>query len=203
MKIETNRSLKVLMIDNFDSFTFNLVHFLENLGASVEVKRNNEININEIIESNPTHIVLSPGPGSPENSGVCIKVVEQLKGVIPILGVCLGHQVIGQVFGAKVCRASKIMHGKTSSIIHRSKGLFKNIPQTFKATRYHSLTLDAESLPKKITQTAWSFDSDKNRQVLTGIEIEGLNLYGVQFHPESVASEYGETLLKEFLMSKV
>ncbi|PCI65640.1 MAG: aminodeoxychorismate/anthranilate synthase component II [Gammaproteobacteria bacterium] len=191
------------MIDNFDSFTFNLVHYLEALGAVVEVKRNNDICIAEIIKLNPSHIVLSPGPGNPSDSGVCTEIVKQLKGVIPILGVCLGHQVIGQVFGAKVCRASNIKHGKTSSIIHNSKGIFKNIPQTFNATRYHSLTLDTEDLPIKITKTAWCFDNDKNNKVLMGIEIEGLNLYGVQFHPESIASEYGETLLNEFLMSKV
>jgi len=190
------------MIDNFDSFTFNLVHFLENLGASVEIKRNNEINIKEIIESNPTHIVLSPGPGSPDNSGVCIKVVEQLKGVIPILGVCLGHQVIGQVFGAKICLAPKVMHGKVSSISHNAKGIFKKLPQKFNATRYHSLTIDLKSLPSEITKTAWSSDKDENNEVLMAIEVEGLTLYGVQFHPESVASEYGETLLKEFLKSK-
>ncbi len=199
----TKNRIKVLIIDNFDSFTFNLVHYFEKLGASVEVKRNNETNIKEIIESNPSHIVLSPGPGVPNDSGICIEIVKQLKGTIPILGVCLGHQVIGLVFGAQVCSASKVMHGKTSNITHNAKGLFKNIPQAFSATRYHSLTLDPKSLPTEITKTAWSFDDDKNNEVLMGIEIEGLNLYGVQFHPESIASEYGESLLKEFLKSKV
>ncbi len=189
------------MIDNFDSFTFNLVHYLEKLGANVDVKRNNEISINEINQLKLSHIILSPGPGTPSDSGICIELVKQLKGVIPILGVCLGHQVIGQVFGAQVCRAPKVMHGKVSNISHNAIGIFKNVPQAFNATRYHSLTLDPESLPTEITKTAWAFDNDK--EILMGIEIEGLNLYGVQFHPESVASEYGEVLLKEFLKSKV
>ncbi|MFT6734491.1 MAG: anthranilate synthase component 2 [Polaribacter sp.] len=198
---KTNNPLKILMIDNFDSFTFNLVHYLQKLGALVEVKRNNEINIEEIIKLTPSHIILSPGPGSPSNSGICRELVNQLKGKIPILGVCLGHQVIGQEFGAKVSQSSKVMHGKTSNINHNEKGLFKNLPKTFYATRYHSLVL--ESLPKEITKTAWCFDNDEKKEVVMAIEVEELSLYGVQFHPESVASEYGETLLRAFLLSKV
>jgi anthranilate synthase/aminodeoxychorismate synthase-like glutamine amidotransferase len=135
---KTNNPLKVLMIDNFDSFTFNLVHYLQKLGALIEVKRNNEISIEDIINYAPSHIILSPGPGAPGDSGICRELVSQLKGKTPILGVCLGHQVIGEEFGAKVSLAPKVMHGKTSNINHNEKGLFRNLPKTFYATRYHS-----------------------------------------------------------------
>ena len=188
------------MIDNFDSFTFNLVHYLEKLNASVVVKRNNDISIKEIKSLNPSHIILSPGPGEPSDSGVCIEIVERLKGAIPILGVCLGHQVIGQAFGAKVCKATKVVHGKTSKIHHMENGIFKDIPQPFVATRYHSLVLDNSSLSAPTTKTAWCFDSEE--EVIMAIEIKELNLFGVQFHPESIASEFGETLLLNFLNYK-
>ena len=195
------KQIKVLMIDNFDSFTFNLVHYLEKLGVKVEVKRNNEIAIEEIKKLNPSHIVLSPGPGSPDDSGVCIDIVKQLKGVFPILGVCLGHQVIGSELGAKVEKASIVMHGKASIIHHTEKGLFKNLSQGFKATRYHSLLLKNIKFNKDLIKTAWCFDEGK--EVVMAIEVKGLSLFGVQFHPESVASEYGELLLLNFLKIRI
>ena len=185
------------MIDNFDSFTFNLVHYLESLNAKVVVKRNNEITTEDIKRLNPSHIVLSPGPGKPKNAGICTEVVKTFQGLIPILGVCLGHQVIGEVFGAKVVKASKVKHGKTSTIYHDGKSLFKDIPQEFKATRYHSLTLSRQSLGERVMKTGWCFDEED--EVIMAIEVNELSLYGVQFHPESIASSFGDTLLSNFL----
>ncbi|MGB0495265.1 MAG: anthranilate synthase component II [Kangiellaceae bacterium] len=191
----------VLMIDNFDSFTFNLVHYLESLNAKVTVKRNNEVTLKEIQKLKPSHIVISPGPGTPDDAGISLALVNKFKGVVPILGVCLGHQVIAQEAGAVVGRAQTVMHGKTSRVNHKSVGVFKNLPQGFNATRYHSLVIDQGYLPKELEVTAWSGDYNHHTSEIMGIEIKNLNLYGVQFHPESVASEHGQVVLKNFLLT--
>ena len=193
-------SKKILMIDNYDSFTFNLVHYLEQLDAQIIVKKNDEISIEQIKKLAPSHIVISPGPCTPNEAGISLSIVEHFKAQIPILGVCLGHQVIGQSLGAKVVSADKIMHGKTSSIFHNGKGVFKGLPQGFKATRYHSLVLDRNSLPDELEITAWTEDSDGEIEAIMGIKHKSYPLQGVQFHPESVLSESGLELLGSFVV---
>lgn len=196
--IDINPS-KVLMIDNYDSFTFNLVHYLEQLGTAVIVKKNDEITISQITELAPTHIVISPGPCTPNEAGISLNLIDKLKGKVPILGVCLGHQAIGQSFGAKVIRAKKIMHGKTSKIIHSDSGLFSGLPQKFIATRYHSLVLDENGLPDCIEITAWTEDSSGGMEAIMGIKHKAFDIEGIQFHPESVLSEKGLELLARFI----
>ncbi len=184
----------LLMIDNYDSFTYNLVQYLAEIGQEVEVVRNDKISIEEINKLNPQYIVISPGPCTPNEAGISLELIEAFKGKIPILGVCLGHQSIGQAFGGKIVHAQTIMHGKTSKISHNNKGVFRGIKNPFIATRYHSLVIDRESLPDCFDITAWTDDNE-----IMGIKHKDLPIEGVQFHPESILSEYGHDLLKNFL----
>ena len=184
----------LLMIDNYDSFTYNLVQYLAEIGQEVKVVRNDKISIEEINKVNPQYIVISPGPCTPNEAGISLELIDAFKGKIPILGVCLGHQSIGQAFGGKIIHAQTIMHGKTSKISHNNKGVFKGIKNPFIATRYHSLVIDRESLPNCFDITAWTDDNE-----IMGIKHKELAIEGVQFHPESILSEYGHDLLKNFL----
>lgn len=186
----------ILLLDNYDSFTYNLVQYLAELGAQVQVYRNDAISIKKVQRMRPKGIVLSPGPGRPENAGIMNELVARLAGTIPILGVCLGHQSIAQVYGGKITYARRLMHGKTSEIHHNRTTLFQGIPSPFVATRYHSLVVDLDSLPDEFTLTAWTGDG-----VVMGIEHVKLPLYGVQFHPESILTRCGMDLLKNFLES--
>lgn len=185
----------ITLIDNYDSFTYNLVHFLGELGAKVKVYRNNVITVDEVFSENPAGILLSPGPCDPDRAGICLELVKRAAlSNMPVLGVCLGHQAIGQVFGGKVVRASQLMHGKTSKINHSGEGLFRDLPNKFLATRYHSLTIDPDSIPDCLDVTATTDDG-----VIMGLSHKTLPLHGVQFHPESIASEHGHRLLENFL----
>ena len=188
----------ILMIDNYDSFTFNIVQYLGELGADVVVKRNDEVSIDEIEKLNPDRIVISPGPCTPNEAGVSIDVVKNFYQKKPILGVCLGHQTIGQAFGGKIVSAKRIMHGKTSKINHDGDYLFENIQQNFTATRYHSLVIDEKSLPDSLIITART-DESENESEIMGIRHKKYRLFGVQFHPESILTEYGHKLLENFL----
>ena len=184
----------LLMIDNYDSFTYNLVQYLAEIGQEVKVVRNDKISIEEINKLNPQYIVISPGPCTPNEAGISLELIEAFKGKIPILGVCLGHQSIGQAFGGKIVHAQTIMHGKTSKISHNNKGVFRGIKNPFVATRYHSLVIERESLPNCFDITAWTDDNE-----IMGIKHKELAIEGVQFHPESILSEHGHDLLKNFL----
>lgn len=184
------------MIDNYDSFTYNLVQYLGELGEKLEVFRNDKITIPEIIKMKPKQIVISPGPGSPKDARVSKDVIREFAGKIPILGVCLGEQCIAEVFGGKIVRAKRLMHGKTSEIRHDNKGVFKNLPNPFTATRYHSLIVEKNSLPDSFEISAYAAD-DKNE--IMGIRHKKLKLEGVQFHPESILTSSGKQLLKNFL----
>ncbi len=185
----------ILMIDNFDSFTYNLVQYLGAMGEELVVKRNDEISLNEIAALSPDQIIISPGPCTPNEAGVSVAAIERFAGEIPILGVCLGHQAVGQAFGGKIVRAQKLMHGKTSPIEHDGKGVFENLPSPFDATRYHSLVIEKESLPECLTVTASTPDGE-----IMGVRHNELAVEGVQFHPESILTgEYGKTLLKNFV----
>ena len=188
----------ILMIDNYDSFTFNIVQYLGELGADVVVKRNDEVSIDEIEKLNPDRIVISPGPCTPNEAGVSIDVVKNFYQKKPILGVCLGHQTIGQAFGGKIVSAKRIMHGKTSKINHDGDHLFENIQQNFTATRHHSLVIDEESLPDSLIITART-DESENESEIMGIRHKECRLFGVQFHPESILTESGHKLLENFL----
>ncbi len=188
----------ILMIDNYDSFTFNIVQYLGELGADVLVKRNDEISIDEIEKLDPDRIVISPGPCTPNEAGVSIEVVKSFCKHKPILGVCLGHQTIGQAFGGKIVAAKKIMHGKTSKIIHDGDYLFSNIQQKFIATRYHSLVIDPHSFPDSLIITARTDDSDNECEIM-GVRHKDYKLFGVQFHPESILTESGHKLLENFI----
>jgi anthranilate synthase component 2 len=188
----------ILMIDNYDSFTFNIVQYLGELGAEVLVKRNNRITLDEIDKLNPEKIVISPGPCTPNEAGISIQVVKKYYKKTPILGVCLGHQTIGQAFGGNIVSAKKIMHGKTSQITHDGDYLFKDIPQEFTATRYHSLVIEKESLPDSLLVTATTNDNKEESEIM-GLRHKDYNLFGVQFHPESILTESGHKLLENFL----
>ena len=188
----------ILMIDNYDSFTFNIVQYLGELGAEVLVKRNNRITLDEIDKLNPEKIVISPGPCTPNEAGISIEVVKKYYKKTPILGVCLGHQTIGQAFGGNIVSAKKIMHGKTSQITHDGDYLFKDIPQEFTATRYHSLVIEKESFPDSLLVTATTKDN-KEESEIKGLRHKDYNLFGVQFHPESILTESGHKLLENFL----
>ena len=188
----------ILMIDNYDSFTFNIVQYLGELGAEVLVKRNNRITLDEIDKLNPEKIVISPGPCTPNEAGISIQVVKKYYKKTPILGVCLGHQTIGQAFGGNIVSAKKIMHGKTSQIIHDGDYIFKNIPQEFTATRYHSLVIEKESFPDSLLVTATTKDNKEESEIM-GLRHKDYNLFGVQFHPESILTESGHKLLENFL----
>ncbi len=188
--------MKILMIDNYDSFTYNIVQYLYELGADVLVKRNDEISIEDIKNlENIDAIVISPGPCSPTEAGISVDVIKTFKGVYPILGVCLGHQSIGYAFGAKIIKAKCLMHGKTSMIYHNEKGLFENIPNPFEAVRYHSLVIDRNSLPEDIEITAWTKEDNE----IMGIQHKKYPIWGIQFHPESILTQYGKELLNNFL----
>ncbi len=186
--------MKILLIDNYDSFTFNLYHYLSSLKTNVEVVRNDKINSKEIIKKKYDKIVISPGPGSPNQSGNCINIVKSLYKKIPILGVCLGHQIIGQVFGSKIIQAKKLMHGKTSTIFSKKIGILKNSPKKFQATRYHSLIVDKKTISKDLIITA-----ETNDGIIMGLMHNKYNVHGVQFHPESIKTPIGLKLLKNFI----
>jgi anthranilate synthase component 2 len=184
----------LLLIDNYDSFTYNLVHYLGELGADVEIYRNDAIGADEALALEPRGIVLSPGPCDPDRAGICLELIEKNTGGVPLLGVCLGHQAIGQAFGGKVVRAASLMHGKTSEIRHTERGLFAGLPTPFSATRYHSLMVERESLPECLEVTAQTDDG-----TIMGLAHRRLPIHGVQFHPESIASEQGHEVLQNFL----
>ncbi len=187
----------ILLIDNYDSFVYNLAQFLGELGAEIEVKRNDKTSIEEIERLNPTSIIISPGPGTPKDSGISPEIIMRFKERIPIMGVCLGHQTIGEVFGGKVIRADKILHGKTSKIYHDGETIFKNIENPFVATRYHSLIVERDSLPDCLSLSAWTEDN-----TVMGIRHKKYSIEGVQFHPESVLTEVGMDILKNFIKGR-
>ncbi len=193
----------LLMIDNYDSFTYNVVQYLSELGADVRVYRNDEIDIATIESLNPEQIVVSPGPCTPDEAGVSMAVIEHFAGRLPLLGICLGHQSIGQVFGGEVVRARQVMHGKTSPIHHNGQGVFRNLPSPFTATRYHSLVVARESLPDSLEITAWTVDEQGAVDEIMGLRHRESGVEGVQFHPESVLSEHGHALLNNFLQQPV
>jgi anthranilate synthase component 2 len=184
----------LILIDNYDSFTYNLVHFLGELGAACEVVRNDKITVSEAMAMAPQAIVLSPGPCTPNEAGICLELIEKAGSTIPLLGVCLGHQAIGQVYGGKVIRAPTLMHGKLSTIENTGKGLFAGVPKRFEVTRYHSLTVERASLPADLEITAETADG-----IIMGLQHRTHPVHGVQFHPESIASEYGHEILANFL----
>ncbi len=186
--------MNILLLDNYDSFTYNLLHYLGELGAKARVVRNDAIAVADVMREKPDGIVISPGPGTPDESGICLELIKAASGVIPLFGVCLGQQAIGQVFGGKVVRAPKPMHGKVSPVFHEGKAVFKGLPNPFNATRYHSLIVERESLPECLYATAWTEDG-----LLMGLSHTSHNTHGVQFHPESIASEHGHAILKNFL----
>ena len=191
----------LLMIDNYDSFTYNVVQYLGELGADVKVVRNDEISCAEIADLKPTKIVISPGPCTPNEAGISLAVVEQFAGVIPLLGICLGHQSIGQAFGGKVVRARTVMHGKTSMMHNNGGGVFSGLEQPFEATRYHSLVVDKDSLPDCFEMTAWTQHDDGTVDEIMGLRHKTLAVEGVQFHPESILSQCGHELLNNFLQA--
>jgi anthranilate synthase component II len=190
--------MKVLMLDNYDSFTYNLVQYLGELGAQVETIRNDEITAEEILSrpstTRPDRIVISPGPCSPTEAGISVELIQKAAGKIPLLGVCLGHQAIGAAFGGEIVRAKTLMHGKTSLIEHTGQGVFKNLPSPMTVTRYHSLAVRRETLPSDLVVTSWTQDGE-----IMGMQHKSLPVHGVQFHPESILSEHGHAMLKNFL----
>lgn len=189
----------LLMIDNYDSFTYNLVQYFGELGADVAVYRNDAVTLADIDAMRPGHIVISPGPCTPNEAGISMAVIRAFAGRVPILGVCLGHQAIGQVFGGKVVRAERVIHGKTSQVYHRSEGVFRGLPNPFIATRYHSLVIDKTCLPHCLELTAWTEDEFGGIEQIMGIRHRELDVEGVQFHPESILTEAGHELLANFL----
>ena len=189
----------LLMIDNYDSFTYNLVQYLGELGQDVSVYRNDAIDIDTIESMSPEHIVISPGPCTPNEAGISMPVIEHFKGSIPILGVCLGHQCIGQVFGGRIVHANRIMHGKTSEIHHRGEDVFRGFDNPFTATRYHSLVIEPASLPDCLEITAWTENDSGGMDEIMGVRHRDLPITGVQFHPESILTAYGHELLENFL----
>ncbi|MFK7730533.1 MAG: aminodeoxychorismate/anthranilate synthase component II [Pseudomonadales bacterium] len=192
----------LLMIDNYDSFTFNIVQYLAELKADVKVVRNDEVSIEQIERWAPERIVISPGPCTPNEAGISLQAIKHFAGELPLLGVCLGHQSIGQYFGGDIVRATLAMHGKTSPIYHDGKGVFKGLPSPFTATRYHSLVVDAQTLPEELELSAWTVDENGERSEIMGLRHRSLCIEGVQFHPESILSEYGHELLANFLEMK-
>ncbi|MBD1158966.1 aminodeoxychorismate/anthranilate synthase component II [Pelagibacterales bacterium SAG-MED19] len=189
--------MKIILIDNYDSFTFNLFHYLSSLKVNVDVIRNDKISSKEIVKKKYNKIVISPGPGNPNQSGNCLKIVKSLYKTMPILGVCLGHQIIGQIFGSKIIQAKKLMHGKTSKIISKRTGILKGLPKNFEATRYHSLIIDKKTLSRDIEITAETKDG-----IIMGIKHKKYNVHGVQFHPESIKTKLGLKILKNFIKYK-
>ena len=189
----------LLMLDNYDSFTYNLVQYLQSLGAEVKVVRNDAMTVDEIEKLAPERIVISPGPCTPNEAGVSLELIERLGQRTPILGVCLGHQSIGQAYGGDVIRAKTIMHGKTSRILHQGKGVFADLPDAYEATRYHSLVVDRGTLPEALEITAWTELDDGSFEEIMGLRHKQFPVQGVQFHPESILTEHGHALLKNFL----
>ena len=187
----------LLMLDNYDSFTYNLVQYLGELGQEVKVYRNDEITVDAVEKLKPSHIVISPGPCTPNEAGISVPLIKALAGKVPILGVCLGHQAIGQAFGGKIVHAKQVMHGKTSPIRHDSRGVFRGLPGGYTATRYHSLVIEKASLPAELEVSAWTDDGE-----IMGVRHRKLAVEGVQFHPESILTEHGHELLKNFLGGK-
>ncbi|MCX7098330.1 MAG: aminodeoxychorismate/anthranilate synthase component II [Methylococcales bacterium] len=192
-------AVKVVMVDNYDSFTYNLVQYLGELGADVTVVRNDQITVEGIAELAPDKIVISPGPCTPKEAGVSVATILKFAGHTPILGVCLGHQSIGYAFGGNIIHAKSIMHGKTSAIYHHNLGVFKGLDNPFTATRYHSLVIEQASLPECLEVTAWTQDAAGNIDEIMGVRHKTLDIEGVQFHPESILTEFGHELLKNFL----
>ncbi len=190
----------LLMIDNYDSFTYNLVQYFGELGETVEVVRNDALTVDQIAAMRPDRIVISPGPCTPNEAGVSLELLARLSGSVPILGVCLGHQSIGQAFGGKVVRAREIMHGKTSPIRHRGQGVFAGLPDPFEATRYHSLVVEKDSLPDCLEVTAWTERGDGSIDEIMGLRHKTLPVEGVQFHPESILTQHGHAMLRNFLV---
>ncbi len=191
--------MRLLMIDNYDSFTFNLVQYLQMLGAEVKVVRNDALSVEQIAALNPSHIVVSPGPKTPDDAGVSLEVIRRLGPTIPVFGVCLGHQSIGQVYGGDVIRAGNIMHGKTSPIRHEGQGVFAGLPDRYEATRYHSLVVDKNTLPDVLEITAWTENPDGSMEEIMGLRHRQYPVEGVQFHPESILTQHGHALMKNFL----
>ena len=186
--------MKILLIDNYDSFTFNLYHYISSLKVKVDVVRNDKINSMEVLKNKYNRIVISPGPGNPNQSGNCINILKTLHKELPFLGVCLGHQIIGQVFGSKIVQAKKLMHGKTSKINSKKIGILKNLPKTFEATRYHSLIIDKKTLSNQLEITAETDDG-----IIMGVKHKKYNIHGVQFHPESIITKLGMNILKKYI----
>lgn len=193
----------LLMIDNYDSFTYNVVQYFGELGADVKVFRNDEITIEEIEALNPDHLVISPGPCTPNEAGVSVEAIKHFAGKLPILGVCLGHQSIGQAFGGKIIRAGQVMHGKTSEVYHEDKGVFADLSHPFTATRYHSLVIEKETLPDCLEVTAWTQNEDGSIEEIMGVQHKTLAIQGVQFHPESILTQHGHDLFANFLKMKI
>ena len=189
----------LLMIDNYDSFTYNLVQYLGELGQDVQVHRNDEIDLASVKKLNPRHIVISPGPCTPNEAGISVPLIHEFAGKIPLLGVCLGHQSIGQAFGARIIKAKTLMHGKTSLIHHTNTGVFKDLPNPYTATRYHSLVIERATIPDCLDITAWTEDANGEFGEIMGVKHKTLAVEGVQFHPESVLTEHGHALLNNFL----
>jgi anthranilate synthase component II len=189
----------LLMIDNYDSFTWNLVQYFGELGADIRVYRNDEISISDIESMAPTQIVISPGPCTPNEAGISVETIRHFAGKIPLLGVCLGHQSIGVAFGGKIIRAQRVMHGKISAIHHRGQGVFRGLDNPFNATRYHSLVIEQASLPQCLEVTAWTQNEDGTQEEIMGVRHKTLDVEGVQFHPESILTEHGHQLLRNFL----
>ncbi len=189
----------VLMIDNYDSFTYNLVQYLGELGAQVQVVRNDELSVAEAVALKPERVVISPGPCTPNEAGISVPLIQALAGQVPILGVCLGHQSIGQAFGGKIVKARAVMHGKTSPVYHADVGIFAGLPDPFQATRYHSLVIDWASLPEDLEVIAWTRTAAGEPEEIMGVRHRRLPVQGVQFHPESILTEHGHALLRNFL----
>jgi anthranilate synthase/aminodeoxychorismate synthase-like glutamine amidotransferase len=188
----------VFVLDNYDSFTYNLVQYLGELGAEVEVRRNDQITVDEVAKLRPERIVISPGPCTPREAGISIELIRRFAGKVPVLGVCLGHQAIGEAFGGKVVRATHLMHGKTSTIVHDNKTIFQGLPMPMTATRYHSLIVEEKSLPAELEVSAWTTEKDGDRTIM-GLRHRQYAVEGVQFHPESVLTEGGKQLVENFL----
>ncbi len=189
----------VVMVDNYDSFTYNLVQYLGELGANVTVVRNDQVRVDDIAALNPDKIVISPGPCSPKEAGISVETILRYAGIYPILGVCLGHQSIGYAFGGEIIHAKRIMHGKTSLVYHHDTGVFKDLNNPFTATRYHSLVIEQSTLPDCLEMTAWTQDEQGSIEEIMGVRHKTLNIEGVQFHPESILTEHGHDLLRNFL----
>ena len=188
----------ILVLDNYDSFTYNLVQYLGELGAEVEVRRNDQVTVDEVVKMRPERIVISPGPCTPREAGISIELIRRVAGKVPLLGVCLGHQAIGEAFGGNVVRATHLMHGKTSSVMHDNKTIFQGLPMPMTATRYHSLIVEEKSLPAELEISAWTTEKDGDRTIM-GLRHRQYAIEGVQFHPESVLTDAGKKLVQNFL----